>query len=133
MGGGIMSSDSVSSTGSDPLKAVANAMDAAVKAAKEGAEDARTTAVDALPAAGQMLSRLVYNTCYAVSYGVVFPTVFVARSLPVNNAAVHGFIDGAHAAVDMVREMKPRPASEAAEATAPEPGGGPAAPPSPGA
>jgi hypothetical protein len=101
-----MSTESATSAGTDPLKAVADAMDAAVRAAKEGAEDARTTAVEALPAAGQMLSRLIYNTCYAVSYGIVFPTVFVARSIPANNAAVHGFVDGAHAAVDMVREMK---------------------------
>jgi hypothetical protein len=103
-----MASESVASQGTDPLKAVADAMDAAVKAAKEGAEDARSTAADALPAAGQMVSRLVYNTCYALSYGVVFPTVLAARSIPTNNAAVHGFIDGAHAAMDMVHEMKPK-------------------------
>ena len=97
-----MASESVTSPGTDPLKAVADAMYAAVKAAKEGAEDARTTAADALPAAGQMVSRLVYNTCYALSYGVVFPTVLAARSIPTNNALVHGFIDGAHAAVNRI-------------------------------
>jgi hypothetical protein len=117
-----MASESAASAGTDPLKAVADAMDAAVRAAKEGAEDARTTAVDALPAAGQMLSRLVYNTCYAVSYGVVFPTVFVARSLPANNAAFHGFVDGAHAAVDMVREMKHKSAAGDPLAAAAAPG-----------
>ena len=106
-----MASESVTPAGSDPLRAVADAMDAAVKATKEGAEDARATAAEALPAAGQMLSRLVYNTCYAVSYGLVFPTVLAARSIPTNNAAVHGFIDGAHAAVDMVHEMKPKAGS----------------------
>jgi hypothetical protein len=114
-----MSTESAASAETDPLKAVADAMDAAVRAAKEGAEDARTTAIEALPAAGQMLSRLVYNTCYAVSYGVVFPTVFVAQSLPANNAAVHGFVDGAHAAADMVREMKQKSSAGA-------PGGEPA-------
>jgi hypothetical protein len=113
-----MASESATSAGTDPLKAVADAMDAAVRAAKEGAEDARTTAVEALPAAGHMLSRLVYNSCYAISYGVVFPTVFVARSLPANNAAVHGFVDGAHAAVDMVREMKHKAAAGEAQAAA---------------
>ena len=120
-----MASESAASAGTDPLKAVADAMDAAVRAAKEGAEDARTTAVDALPAAGQMLTRLVYNTCYAVSYGVVFPTVFVARSLPANNAAVHGFVDGAHAAVDMVREMKHKSAGGDPLAAAAAPGDAP--------
>jgi hypothetical protein len=98
-------------TGSDPLKAVADAMDAAVKTAKEGAEELRATASDALPAAGQMLSRVLYKTCYAISYGVVFPSVMIARSVPKDNAAVHGLIDGAHAAIDMVDEMKTRPAS----------------------
>jgi hypothetical protein len=130
-----MTSESLTSPGSDPLKAVADAMDAAVKAAKEGAEDARTTAADALPAAGQMLSRLVYNTCYAISYGVVFPTVLAARSIPTNNAFVHGFIDGAHAAVDMVHEMKPRraSASEATPETASHEHAGDAPSPPPGA
>jgi hypothetical protein len=124
-----MASESVTSPGSDPLKAVADAMDAAVKAAKEGAEDARTTAAEALPAAGQMLSRLAYNTCYAISYGVVFPTVLAVRAIPTNNAVVHGFIDGAHAAVDMVHEMKPKPVPPDAEGTAaPEQGGDSASP-----
>jgi hypothetical protein len=95
-------------------------MDAAVKAAKEGAEDARTTAADALPAVGQMASRLVYNTCYAISYGVVFPTVLAARSIPKDNAAVHGLIDGAHAAVDMVHEMKPKRVSKGTQESATE-------------
>jgi hypothetical protein len=122
-----MASESATSAGTDPLKAVADAMDAAVRAAKEGAEDARTTAVEALPAAGQMLSRFVYNTCYALSYGVVFPTVFVARSIPANNAAVNGFVDGAHAAVDMVREMKQKGAAGDSAAAAAGAGEGPAA------
>jgi hypothetical protein len=122
-----MASESATSAGTDPLKAVADAMDAAVRAAKEGAEDARTTAVEALPAAGQMLSRFVYNSCYAISYGIVFPTVFVARSIPANNAAVNGFVDGAHAAVDMVREMKQKGAVADSPAAAGGPGEGPAA------
>jgi hypothetical protein len=108
-----MEPEPMTSTNSDPLKAVADAMDAAVKAAKDGAESARATAVDALPVANQMVSRLVYKTCYSLSYGVVFSSVLVARSIPRNNAAVHGLIDGAHAALDMVQEMKSR--SEAGE------------------
>jgi hypothetical protein len=101
-----MSSESAASATSDPLKAVADAMDAAVKAAKDGAEDARATAAEALSAPGQMLSKFVYKACYTVSYGVVFPSAFVARSIPKDNALVHGLIDGAHAAMDMVEEMK---------------------------
>ena len=39
---------------------------------------------------------------------MVFPSVLVARTIPKNNPIVHGLIDGAHAAVDMVDEMKKR-------------------------
>jgi hypothetical protein len=106
-----MESESAVSAGSDPLKAVADAMDAAVQAAKQGAENARETAADAFPAAGEFLSRAVYKTCYSVSFGVVFPTVLLARSIPKENAVVRGIIDGAHAASDLVHEMKSKSAS----------------------
>jgi hypothetical protein len=91
----------------DPLKMVADAMEAAVQAAKDGAADAKATAAEAVPAAAKMLSNLVYNACYGISYGVVFPSVLVARSIPRDNPVVHGFVDGARAAIDMVNEMKP--------------------------
>lgn len=93
----------------DPLKAVADAMEAAVQAAKSGAADARETAEKAFPVAANMLAKLAYNACYSLSYGVVFPTMLLARSVPKNNAVVHGFMDGAKAAVDMVDEMKSTP------------------------
>jgi hypothetical protein len=105
-----MSNESVTTETSDPLKAVADALDAAVKVAQEGAEEARATAVDALPAAGRFLSKMVYQTCYSISYGVVFPSVLLARSIPKDNAAVNGLIDGAHAAMDMVEGMRSKPA-----------------------
>jgi hypothetical protein len=105
-----MDTESVAPTGADPLQAVADAMDAAVSAAKEGVEGARTRASEAMPAINGFLSRTVYKTCYSVAYGVVFPSMLLARSIPKNNAAVHGFIDGAHAAIDMVEEMKAKSA-----------------------
>jgi hypothetical protein len=91
---------------SDPLKAVADALETAVQAAKEGAADAKAMAEKALPATTRFLSRFVYTTSYTFSYGVVFPTVFAARSIPKNNAIVHGLVDGAQAAVDMVDQLK---------------------------
>jgi hypothetical protein len=115
---------------SDPLKAVADAMEAAVEAAKEGAADARETAERMMPAAGTMLATFAYKTCYAISYGVVFPSVLLARSVPQDNALVHGLIDGARAAKDMVEEMKVRNAMthvESGPALTPE-GEHPAAP-----
>jgi hypothetical protein len=104
-----MTDESVATPSSDPLKAVADALDAAVKVAEGGAQKARSTASDALPVAAKYMSSLVYNTCYSISYGLVFPSVMVARSIPKDNAAVHGLIDGAHAAMDMVEGMRSKP------------------------
>jgi hypothetical protein len=106
-------SESVASTGSDPLRIVADALDTAVKATKEGVEQARASASEAIPAVGQFLSQAAYKTCYGISFGVVFPTMLIVRAIPKDNAAVHGFIDGAHAAMDSVRELQPRSASDA--------------------
>ncbi len=90
----------------DPLKAVADAMEAAVEAAKEGAADARETAERMLPVASTMMAKFAYKTCYAISYGVVFPSVLLAKSVPQDNAMIHGLVDGARAAIDLVEEMK---------------------------
>jgi hypothetical protein len=106
-----MQDESVASLASDPLRAVADAMDAAVQAAKEGGDRALATASDIVPAVGQFLSQAVYKTCYSVSFCAVFPMVLIARSIPRDNAAVHGFIDGARAAIDLVDQMKSRSAS----------------------
>jgi hypothetical protein len=92
----------------DPFKTVADALDVAVKAAKDGASDARATVGKVLPVAGRFLSRFVYTTSYTFSYGVVFPAVLIAKSIPTNNAVVHGFVDGAQAANDAVVQMKNR-------------------------
>lgn len=52
------------------------------------------------------LSRFTYTTCYMISYGIVYATVFLAKSLPQNNPIVEGFIDGGRAAIDAVNERK---------------------------
>ena len=110
---------------SDPLKTVADAMEHAVQAARDGASDAKAKVDQALPAVNRFVSRFVYTTCYTISYGVVFPSMLVARSIPKNNPIVHGLVDGAHAAVDMVEEMKKRkleapPASPRRQSLSPE-------------
>ena len=46
--------------------------------------------------------RFVYTAGYTVSYGVVFSAAFVARSIPRENAAVRGLVDGAKAAREKV-------------------------------
>jgi hypothetical protein len=92
----------------DPLKSVADALETAVQAARDGVADAKATVENALPAASRFLSRFVYTTCYTMSYGIVFPTVLIAKSIPANNAVMNGFVDGARAASDMVEQLKSR-------------------------
>ncbi len=105
-----MPTDPIAAPDSDPLKAVADAMDAAVQAVKEGAESAKLSAADAWPAASRFLSRTVYKTSYAISYGIIFPAALISRTIPKDNAFVHGLVDGARAASDAVRGTGVAPA-----------------------
>jgi hypothetical protein len=52
------------------------------------------------------LSRFIYTTSYTFSYGVVFPAVLIAKSIPSDNALVNGLVDGARAATDTVDQWK---------------------------
>ena len=88
------------------MKSVADALETAVQAARDGAADARSAVEKALPAASRFLSRFIYTTSYTFSYGVVFPAVLIAKSIPSDNAVVHGLIDGARAASDTVDQWK---------------------------
>jgi hypothetical protein len=89
----------------DPLSAVADAMQSAASSVTEGAAAAKSAASKALPTVGLFANRLVYTTCYTVSYGVVFPLALVALSVPQNNALVHGLVDGSRAARGKVDEI----------------------------
>lgn len=103
----------------DPLRTAADAMALAAQAVREGASDAEAKVSEMMPALGGFLSRLTYTTCYAVSYGVVFPTLLIARAVPKDNAIVHGLVDGALAARDALADRDrhantvPGPDSEA--------------------
>jgi hypothetical protein len=90
---------------SDPLSAVADAMQSAASSVTEGASAAKDAAAKALPSVGLFANRLVYTTCYTVSYGVVFPLALVALSVPQNNPLVHGLVDGSRAARGKVDEI----------------------------
>lgn len=92
-------------TNPDPLAGVAQAMANAVEAARAGMTDAADSARGAVPRVNLFLSRMAYTTSYAISYGVVFPTVFVGQYIPRNNALMHGLTDGAAAARDAVAAM----------------------------
>ena len=89
----------------DPLSAVADAMQQAASSVQAGATAARDAAEKALPSIGMFANRFLYTSCYAVSYGVVFPMALVALSVPQNNPLVHGMIDGSRAARNKVDEI----------------------------
>lgn len=105
-------SESEATASVDPLKAMGDAIVEAADKVKEGAADIRRSAEQAFPEASNVASKFAYNACYAISYGIVFPSIFLARSVPKDNALVHGLVDGARAAVDMVEEMKKEKAAE---------------------
>ncbi len=84
----------------------AGAIGTAMQAARDGAADARATVDRAIPAIAEFTSRLVYTTSYAISYGVVFPALMVARAIPRDKALVHGLVDGARAATEMVDDWR---------------------------
>jgi hypothetical protein len=90
----------------DPAQSVSNAMETAIQAAREGAADARAAVDRALPVISEFVSRFVYTTSYSISYGVVFPAMLLARAVPKDNALVHGLVDGARAATDMVDDWQ---------------------------
>ena len=89
----------------DPIESTAGTLELVAQASQRGATDARFSAARTWTATGLFVSRFVYNTCYIISYGVVFPSVLLARAVPVNNAAVRGLIEGTQAARHKVDEM----------------------------
>ena len=81
------------------LQAVAAAMRDAAATASEHAAKVKESANEAGASALESISRMVYTGSYVLAYGFVYATVFVARSLPQENAAMQGFRDGRRAAI----------------------------------
>ena len=106
-----MLNEVVVTTINDPLNSVDEALDTAVQAAKEEREDVRATVSGAIPPLGGSVSDITHKTCDPISYGLFFPTVLVARAIPRENAAVHGFIDGVRATIDLADRMRSRSVS----------------------
>ena len=90
----------------DPLKSVADAMMDAVNQVTEDASRAKERISQMGPDIAHSASRFAYTTSYMISYGLVYATVFVAKSIPQENPIVEGFIDGGRAAIDAVNEAK---------------------------
>jgi hypothetical protein len=89
----------------DASQCSSRALDLVARAARDGAADAREAATRTWAATSLFASRFVYTTCYTVSYGVVFPAALLAGSIPRNNSAVRGLIDGAQAAMNKAEQM----------------------------
>ena len=93
-------------THSEPATTTESAMELVTRATKDGAASACEAAKKSWEATSLFACRFMYTTCYTISYGVVFPAVFVAQSIPKNNAAVRGLIEGAQAARTKVGDIK---------------------------
>ena len=82
------------------MHSIADAMREAAKTASEHAAKVRQSAGEAGPKALETISQALYMGSYVLAYGVVYATVFVARSLPQENPVMRGFYDGGQAAVN---------------------------------
>ena len=103
--------DHPSETGSGTLAIV-------TQAARRGAADASEAASQTWEAAGRFVNGFLYTTCYTVAYGVVFPSVLLARAVPKDNPLVRGLIDGTQAAIRKTDELY-RPAIKESPAGSP--------------
>ena len=89
----------------DPIDSTTRTMELAMQAAQRGAADAQGGSPD-MDGDRALRQPMVYTTCYTTAYGVVYPTVLLARSVSTNNAAAQGLIDGAaHRAPESRRVM----------------------------
>jgi len=86
----------------DSLRAVATAMTNAANDLSEGERESEAAVQSDVPAAQGVVARFVYSTFYCTSYGVVFPTMFVAGVIPGMGPVARGVADGARAASEAV-------------------------------
>lgn len=102
------------SAASDPISMVTSAAGTAMTSVRDGAGALADRTRQALPAAGQMVQKLVYSSGYYVSYGIVFPTLFLTRIIPGGSLLVTGMSDGAAAASSSLQRMGSKVATKPA-------------------
>ena len=102
----------------DPLKEVARVMLLASKAQGDDVSKGGTAMDTTISGTADFVSRFVYSTFYFASYGVVFPTLFVASTVPGLGQVASGLVEGANAASEAVKERKAKHARRNAERTA---------------
>jgi len=78
----------------------------AVRDASKVAAEHATAAKNAIAGTDliRSVSRITYTGAYAVSFGIVYAAVFVTQLVPQDNPLMHGFSDGARAAMDALKE-----------------------------
>jgi hypothetical protein len=82
------------------MHSIAQAMREAATTASEHTVAAKQSASEFGPKALETISRMAYTSSYVLAYGIVYATVFVAQSLPHDNAVMRGLRDGGRAAAD---------------------------------
>ena len=82
------------------LNEVANAMDAAADQMDRSANGrpAELTTTNHEIWQPKFAQKLIYTSCYTLSFGICFPTFLACRYIPKNNSLVQGMIDGGAAA-----------------------------------
>jgi len=105
-GWSMMSGATVADDSSNPITmdAVADPLDNSSGPSTGTAEKVRSTVGQAAPNVMRAMSRATYTSAYVLAYGVVYASVFVAKSVPQDNAFMHGLLDGSFAARDAVND-----------------------------
>jgi hypothetical protein len=99
----------------DPLQAIAEAMALAADAMGDDNSKGGTTMESTIAGTTSFISRFTYSLFYFTSYGVVFPTMFVASTVPGLGQVAAGLVEGANAASDAVNKRKAKQAQRRAE------------------
>ena len=89
----------------EPSTSTPGTLGLVAQAAQRGATRTRQLLAGTWTVTERLVGQVVYATCYNISFGIGFPTVLLARSIPVNNVAVRGLIEGARAASQKVDEL----------------------------
>lgn len=74
-------------------------------AVESGIADARASVEEAWPKITEAVGKGMYNSAYGISFGITFPILLIAKTIPANNCFVWGFIDGAKAAHTQVERV----------------------------
>ena len=67
-------------------------------AVEAGIADARASVEEAWPKITEAVGNGMYNSAYGIAFGLSFPILLIAKTIPQNNCVVWGLVDGAKAA-----------------------------------